>query len=138
MIRKFPLFFGRKQFVKFFSGGFIHKVALGWGIHTGDAIQIARNQFFAQEERSIGTFRKTGVSDSFIGSISKTAFAIETDISLEAERATAQCSSFFDGIVQQNFAIALPFQVIGNADGTHGHDGNLAAVIGMDKGPLFP
>ena len=86
----FQLFLGRKVFVKFLCFSLIYEIPRGCCVLAGDAVQIPRNEFIAQEEGRILPFRQTMIADTKMGSIGESALAVEVDVSFETHSAHAQ------------------------------------------------
>ena len=97
--RQFQLFLGRKLLVKFLCISLVHEISGGRCVLAGDAVQIPRNEFLAQEEGRILPFRQTVIADAVVGCIGKAAFAVEVNVSFKAHGPCAQLRGLLQRVV---------------------------------------
>ena len=77
--RQLQLFLGRELPVEGFHVCIVHIIGLGRLVHAGDAVQISRDQFSAQEKGIVLPLWQAVVADAKPTGISKAAFSIETN-----------------------------------------------------------
>ncbi len=81
--REFQLFLRRECLVKFLHVRIVHIVAPRRLVHAGDAVQIAGNQLFAEEEGVVRAFRQIMIADAKLTGIGKAALAVKADAALK-------------------------------------------------------
>ena len=101
-------FYGKSGFTHASRFSLVHEISGRRCVLAGDAVQIPRNEFIAQEEGRIFPFRQTMIADTKMGSIGESALAVEVDIAFKAHSPCAQLRGLLQGVVQKKLSVPLP------------------------------